>query len=410
MLLETMRLSPRFRPARALLLAVLALFGLACLAAPGRAQEPDGSPAADSQEDAPPSARELRLERDREARRTALAAMRSWPWRSRWLDAIEARWDPDARWVATSDGYLARASLAYELEWNRPAPGRQLPRWDDVEALPHPFAAIVDLERQLEAHGVELLVVPVPTRLEVYPELVLGQEDREATDWDEFAGMAEGLTSFLLRLADAGVETVDLLPAFCQDRYGEGPGGRGDQVFLKYNMHWTPRAAQLAAELVAERVRQLDGFTPGRQKRGVSFELHETRASWEPAGSRNLPADTEPEDLGFVRVTDLEGKPVRVEKHKNPILLLGDSFATHWSDYQASFSEHLYALLEQPFDRIVIRGGGVYQTRRRAAIREENGLATKKIVIWLFSATTLKDGEDWRVVDLFGDRGGSAGE
>src|SRR5262249_9490927 len=130
----------------------------------------------------------------------------------------------------------------------------------------HPGPVIADLARQMREHGVEFLCVTFPSRLQLYPELLIDVKPDE-----KFAGMVEANTRFLQELNRQGVEVVDLAPAFAAARHVAGDDG--DLLYLRSNLHWTPRGAELAAKIVAERVRAQPWFKPGVWQEGKFFDV-----------------------------------------------------------------------------------------------------------------------------------------
>ena len=386
------------------------LLGLASISASASraSAQADGDPS-------PASVRAERIARERAASAAALARMEALPWHETWPSRVEAllpsvridpravdaeRSDTDHRWMETSDGYVARPALEFELAWRRPGQHRELPLCVDLEGEEHPFAAILDLHHQLAEHGIALLVVPVPSRIQVYPELLLDEEQRAATDWSVFRGYAPDVVRFELALQDAGVEVVDLLPALATDRF-PAPDGPRDLAYLRYNQHWTPRSALAAAKVVAARIAELDGFPPGTAREGVDWVVTHWRGPWEPRRSQHDPEGTKPENLDFLDVATPDGKEVDFASKASPILVFGDSFVNHFTRERASFALHLYRFLAQPFDMVAVRGGGVLQTRRSLARRPaETAVGTKRIVVWVFSVTTLVE-EEWQKVSFF---------
>ena len=341
-----------------------------------------------------------RLERDRLGLQAAIERRDALPWTADWLLEVDLFFDPRSEsWFETSDAYLPKKPLDYELRWSAPADGRELPFYADLEAPNHPFACITDFARQLEAQGVELLVVPVPTRLQVYPELIL-PDPEELELATPFPGLAPGYAEFLLSLNEAGIEVVDLLSLLAERRFGLDPKGRSDQAFLKYNMHWTPRAAQAAACAVHERLTELDRYEPGPLRENRDFVLSGQTLPWAPAASRKIPPGTEPEDLFFVRVLSPDGKELKVEDPRSSLLLIGDSYVSHFSAEQASFAEHLFRLTGQRLDVVALQGSGSLQTRGTLARRKRDGLFDKRVVVWMFSVVSLVDEREWRLIEF----------
>ena len=110
--------------------------------------------------------------------------------------------------------------------------------------LDNPIKAIEKFRDQLKAKGVELLVVITPGKPSIYPERLTG--DASTVMATESHGK-----KILDSLARAGFNTVDLytplLAAKVRDSV-EGP------LYLNDDTHWTPRGAELAASVIAEKV------------------------------------------------------------------------------------------------------------------------------------------------------------
>ena len=108
--------------------------------------------------------------------------------------------------------------------------------------LADPLPAILHFHRELEARGLELVVLPIPVRPAIYPEGVLDM----APD-DEPGDLMPAQTELLARLRAEGVTAIDLTPRFLANRQHEkGP------LFAPSDTHWTPAGAVVAARAVAE--------------------------------------------------------------------------------------------------------------------------------------------------------------
>jgi alginate O-acetyltransferase complex protein AlgJ len=88
----------------------------------------------------------------------------------------------------------------------------------------NPIPAIVRFRDLLAKHGVDLLFVPVPDKVEVFPERAATAPGGDAAPFARLAGQVVNPfeRKFLADLAAAGVETVDLLPAFLAERARDG--------------------------------------------------------------------------------------------------------------------------------------------------------------------------------------------
>ena len=116
--------------------------------------------------------------------------------------------------------------------------------------LDNPIKAIEKFRDQLKAKGVELLVVITPGKPSVYPERLTGHAS-SAADHANSIGLQSHGKKILDSLAKLGFNTVDLytplLAAKSRDSV-EGP------LYLNDDTHWTPRGAELAASVIAEKV------------------------------------------------------------------------------------------------------------------------------------------------------------
>ena len=131
--------------------------------------------------------------------------------------------------------------------------------------LDNPVMAIEKFRDQLKAKGVELLVVITPGKPSIYPERLTGRASDaaenaagnavgNAADHANSIGLQSHGKKILDSLTRAGFNTVDLytplLAAKSRDAV-EGP------LYLNDDTHWTPRGAELAADVIAKKVREM---------------------------------------------------------------------------------------------------------------------------------------------------------
>lgn len=110
-----------------------------------------------------------------------------------------------------------------------------------------PMPAILEFRNQLANRGIELLLVPVPVKAAVYPELLS----------ERYAGGGEPLSNpsfanFLAELADRQVRVLDPTPLIAEAKESDG-----ELQYLRTDTHWTPRAVDLVADRLATTVRGL---------------------------------------------------------------------------------------------------------------------------------------------------------
>jgi len=258
-----------------------------------------------------------------------------------------------------------------------------------------PYPAIVDLNQQLKPRGVDLLLVLIPTKAEVFPEKVSDKAPAGAKPC-----VAPYCRKLLAELAAAGVETVDLLPTFIEEREAEG-----ELLYMPQDTHWTPRGVQLAAKLIAERVRQYPWYKPLRAERveysvkDISFtrlgDICEMLTDQEKLAYRPL-------RLTAQQVVAPDGT-LYTDDPESPIVMLGDSFTGvfHFEDCQhAGLSAHQAKELSLPVDLIMAQGSGP-RIRGQLARRGHDAIEAKKLIIWTVVARDLYNyWAPWEIITL----------
>jgi hypothetical protein len=279
------------------------------------------------------------------------------------------------------DGFLFyRASLDYAVG-------------GDLERQPRkksPLAVIVEWKDFLAKQGVDFLFVPVPTKVEVYPDKL---DPANAA----LAGKIVNPFSrkLLLSLAEAGVEVVDLWPLFLARRAGDGPA-----IFQRQDTHWTSAGLELAAAAVAERIKRYPwyGELAARKRNYSTLEMPFSR--YGDLHSRLRESDKKrykPEALTGLRVINADGTPYE-DDAASPVVLLGDSFTAVYqlTDCEhAGVSAHLARAIGYPVDLVMSYGGGP-NVRHKLMRRGTEELKSKRLVVWMMTARDLYNyWEDW---------------
>ena len=269
---------------------------------------------------------------------------------------------------------------------------------DPLEPPPHPnpLPALSDFHAQLAQRGITLVVVPVPVKPSIYPDLYSAREPerREPLQNRSFA-------HFLQQLAAANIAHFDPAPLLARARTKNPP------LYLKTDTHWTPDAVTLVAEGLARSLRDTVALSPAtRQFSTVATEIT-NRGDLAvllglPPGRDEFP----PETVSLAQVRDGD-RPWRPDPSAE-ILLLGDSFtniysleAMGWGE-GAGLAEQLSRSLGLPLDTLTRNDAGGYATREllaRELARGTDRLVGKKLVIWQFAARELAHG-DWRPIAL----------
>jgi hypothetical protein len=318
-----------------------------------------------------------------------LAAQGSW---SKWMAklgpthaALKKRlkaMPPKVKALAGQDGFLFfRNDLEYvsggDLEQQRKGK--------------NPLPVILEFKKLLDEHGVDFLFVPVPTKLEVYPEKL-------DPDFKALSGQVinPAFRKLVESLSKEGVEVVDLLPAFLQ---AKSASAAEPFLFQHQDTHWTDRGLRLTADVLATRVKRYPWYAElAKQKR--SYDSKETSFTRFGDLQSRLPEAEQkkyqPETLVAHQVM-LGGKPYDDEP-ESPVVLLGDSFTGVYqlTDAEhAGVSAHVARGISYPLDLVMSYGGGP-NVRQKLLRRGAEALDTKKLVIWMMTARDLYNyWEDW---------------
>ena len=326
--------------------------------------------------------------------------------------------------------------------------------------LDNPVKAIEKFRDQLKAKGVELLVVITPGKPSIYTERLTGRDSRvsDAAGAENAAavGNAAGLQSHGKKILDsltrAGFNTVDLytplLAAKSRDSE-EGP------LYLNDDTHWTPRGAELAADVIAKKVREMvdAGTVKFRKTDDVRYIASDSIADrmgdvGEMSGlnkfnvfkvqqvtghvvsqqnikerTEKLPVDStcveaaksacKKNDSCFTAQSalcerdtvlyDTTVTPFKDDFRKSEILILGDSFSRIYqtdSPVNAGWIAHFAKNMNRPVASIVSDGGASTLVREKLA-RKASVLKGKKLLIWEFVERDLRFGaEGWKDVEF----------
>jgi len=258
----------------------------------------------------------------------------------------------------------------------------------------NPLPIIVEFKKELDKQGVDFLFVPVPTKVEVYPEQL-------GADFQTMAGQVVNpyFRKFLASLAKEGIEVVDLLPAFLAAKAGSSHAD--DQALFQHqDTHWTDRGLRLAAELLSARIKTYPWYG-GLAKHAQSFGVRDTSFTRFGDLQSRLPEAEQkhyaPETLPAQQILRADKQPYD-DDPDSPIVLLGDSFTGVYelTDAEhAGVSAHIAHGISYPLDLVMSYGGGP-NVRQKLLRRGEAALATKKLVIWMMTARDLYNyWEDW---------------
>ena len=317
--------------------------------------------------------------------------------------------------------------------------------------LDNPVKAIEKFRDQLKAKGVELLVVITPGKPSIYTER-LTERDSRVAGAENAAGFQSHGKKILDSLTRAGFNTVDLYTPLLAAKSRDSEEGA---LYLNDDTHWTPRGAELAADVIAKKVREMvdAGTVKFRKTDDVRYIASDSLADrmgdvGEMSGlnkfnvfkvqevtghvvsqqnikerTEKLPVDStcveaaksacQKNDSCFTAQSALCERdtvlydtivtPFKDDFRKSEILILGDSFSRIYqtdSPVNAGWIAHFAKNMNRPVASIVSDGGASTLVREKLA-RKASVLKGKKLLIWEFVERDLRFGaEGWKNVEF----------
>lgn len=281
---------------------------------------------------------------------------------------------------------------------------------NDKVVTDNPIQAITTFKKQLESFGVDLLVVIVPGKPSIYPEMIVPGLKAQRI------GLGGNSRHMINDLRAAGVECVDLFSVFVNDRNRDSAGC--EPMYLQKDTHWKARGVRLAAASVAQRVKQYPWYEAGTTEYAIdsvtidrvgdigvmttltSFKAHELAMMFAPEKTLcyqvfQVQRDERGAETGRTLYKD--------EFRSSKILVLGDSFSRIYQGDEprgAGWIAHFAHDLSQPVASIVSDGGASTLVRESLA-RKPNLLKNKKLVVWEVVERDFRYGnEGWKDVPI----------
>ncbi len=289
---------------------------------------------------------------------------------------------PDVEYI-TGQGFLDSRQLERRVgaasEWT-------------LAPQPDPREAIVRFHRDLQAHGITLVVMPTPVKPGVHPEKLAYRYTGSPAVLQN-----RSFPAFVEDLRRAGVLVFDPADAMA--------ARSTDPEYLMTDTHWLPATMESVAELLAGFVEtrvQLPDLADPRYR----IEEVEVRNTGDTARMLDLTENDTlfpPEAVWVRRVLQPDGSPWRSSRTAD-VLLLGDSFSNIYAlesmgwGSSAGFIEHVSYALRRPVDRLVQNDEGAFATR--AMLRQDlDRLSGKRVIVYQFAVRELAFG-DWRIIPL----------
>lgn len=257
-----------------------------------------------------------------------------------------------------------------------------------------PIPAIIDFQQQLKQRGIDLLILPVPSKAAIFPEKMVPEVDLKGQNAAPF------LERFYDELRGRGIKVVDLVPIFLQNRADpRGP------IFCKTDSHWSGLGCVLAAQTLAAQLRERFAAQP---RKNYVAEWRETEIKGDlvdlVASKTKSPTV---EKIPVRMITEKETGAAVQPDPGSPVLVLGDSHTLVFHDFhgeKAGLIDQLAKELGFAPDLIGTRGSGATAVRislYRRNRKEPDYLSKKKVIIWCFAAREFTESDQgWEKVPV----------
>lgn len=263
-----------------------------------------------------------------------------------------------------------------------------------------PMPAIVDFKQQLDATGIELLLVPVPAKVAIYNDKLF---DSEPPNRDGPSLRVDFYDrKFLDLLIQQGIGVIDLWPELIKLRETKQA-----PAYCRQDSHWAGPALARTAELIAAEIADRLWAKKLRRKKFES-DTRDVRIRGDLV--RNVKdATLETLTLQFVGFRSDAGLTPVDSDPKSPIVLLGDSHCLVFHSggdlhaRGAGLADQLALELGFPVDVVAVRGSGATSSRinlLRRSRRDPAYLQRKKLIVWCFSTREYTESSGWRRVPI----------
>ncbi len=268
---------------------------------------------------------------------------------------------------------------------------------DSQKTVSTALAAIVDFNRQLDARGITLIVVPTPVKPTIHPEKFSARYQNPDTPIHN-----PGYAAFVEALVSEKVLVYDPSPRLFKATHRQAQ-------YLETDTHWKPAAMEQVAKHLAAFIVERVELSNNRSLAYIKT-AEDTANIGDISKMLKLPEDQMlfPQEHVTRHVIQTPSGELWQPNQESEILFLGDSFSNIYSlagmgwGASAGFVEHLSAELAQPIDKIVINAGGADATRQALVQEIKRGndrLAGKRVLVYQFATREVFSG-DWKSLSI----------
>lgn len=246
------------------------------------------------------------------------------------------------------------------------------------DSLHNPLPRLLELKKYLDSANIQLLVVPIPVKEEIYADKLV-----PGTPADRCVNVNG--REFIREMLAAGIDVLDLYPALMAARAGDEPP---HYSYQRYDTHWALPGMLAALEQLAARVTQYSWYASSGALPG-SLQMQETSTVREGDLVAHLPDAEKPkfaaDTLAAMKVFK-GSEPYKGGKNA-PILLMGDSFTGVFEsvDQKSGGPGSLLAYATGLDVQVVTSWGGGPGVYHRM-MKMKKDMQSKRLVIYMMTA------------------------
>lgn len=230
----------------------------------------------------------------------------------------------------------------------------------------------VKLTAWLKKLGIDLILVPIPTKGDVYPELFVS----DATLAPRSRIASPQVRRKIISHLDAGVEILDVLPALLKLR-----DSSPHNLYMAIDKHWNEHPQRVVAELIAARLSRYEWVKSAQTAPALYKQVQKPYFEWFSFQEFLPPAPRR--ETGMWEVTPVAPGTPPVLSADSPVLITGDSFVSYGHSVEAGLVGHVARMLNMPVSHSQIPGN-IVQTFQDM-FRNPSLLRGKRVVIWIMN-------------------------
>jgi alginate biosynthesis protein AlgX len=232
------------------------------------------------------------------------------------------------------------------------------------------------LANALEAQGVRLAILPIPTRPSIYPEMLYRKSELASKyDLEKVRGAYQDSVE---HLRSEGVSVINLLNTALEYRKTNSP-----TLFFRRDHHWTPGGAKLFAQTIAKALE------------GIDLGAH---AMFKTVNAGNVPyagalpyfleqvckSKTPPESLSRF---ETKGPSDEQPGSEQPVVLVGSDYSAP-NDQDFHFAEFLSEALGVGVQNLALPNGGFIGSLESFVLGGAFAAGKPRLLIWEFPVSS----------------------